>query len=270
MSFVRSVCAAMERIAPLRLAESWDNVGLVLEAPFPRPDKRVLLTIDLTPTVAQEAIARSASVVIAYHPPIFRPLSALTLDNPLQASLLRLAASGISVYTPHTALDSVNGGVNDWLAGAFGPKHVPSYLESKDDARGGAGRLLTLPDPGLPVQDVVSSIKRHLGTSGQVQLSVPYAGERNIKTVAICAGAGESMFNNVDADLYFTGEMPHHAILAAKAKGRYVLLCGHTNTERGYLPTLRKTLLESVADDPVLTGLEVEISAEDKHPLQGI
>ena len=63
-----------------------------------------------------ECLAQEASVLIAYHPPRFKPTRALTLASPIHASLLRLAAEGVSVYSPHTALDAVWGGVNDWLA----------------------------------------------------------------------------------------------------------------------------------------------------------
>jgi len=54
-------------------------------------------------------------MIVAYHPPIFKPLKSLTLSNPLQKSLLQCASAGISVYSPHTALDCVHGGINDWL-----------------------------------------------------------------------------------------------------------------------------------------------------------
>jgi len=76
----------------------------------------VLLTVDLTKAVVDEAIERKDSIVIAYHPIIFRGLKSLTLGNSQQQSLLRLAAEGISVYSPHTAVDAAPGGLGDWLA----------------------------------------------------------------------------------------------------------------------------------------------------------
>lgn len=105
---------------PKALADnSWDNTGLLLEAPFV-PSRRtsniVLLTIDLTRAVADEAIALDSSIIISYHPIIFRGLKSLTLANSQQQSLLRLASHGISVYSPHTAVDAAPGGLGDWLA----------------------------------------------------------------------------------------------------------------------------------------------------------
>ena len=75
----------------------------------------VLLTVDLTRAVADEAIENDHSVVVAYHPIIFRGLKSLTLADSQQSSLLRLALEGISVYCPHTAVDAVPAGMTDWL-----------------------------------------------------------------------------------------------------------------------------------------------------------
>lgn len=76
----------------------------------------MLLTIDLTKAVADEAIALKSSIVVAYHPIIFRGLKSLTFANSQQQTLLRLASHGISVYSPHTAVDAAPGGLGDWLA----------------------------------------------------------------------------------------------------------------------------------------------------------
>ncbi|KAI4710503.1 hypothetical protein J4E89_004959 [Alternaria sp. Ai002NY15] len=118
--FSRAVVRAMQKLYPKELADnSWDNTGLLLEAPFDpsrRQSNTALLTIDLTKAVADEAIALNSSIVIAYHPIIFRGLKSLTLADTQQQSLLRLASHGISVYCPHTALDAAPGGLGDWLA----------------------------------------------------------------------------------------------------------------------------------------------------------
>ncbi|KAI9824188.1 MAG: hypothetical protein M1819_000900 [Sarea resinae] len=118
--FTRVVIDSMRKLYPEALADkSWDNTGLLLEAPFDpirRQMNSVLLTVDLTRAVAEEAIERKDSVVIAYHPIIFRGLKSLSLADSQQSSLLRLAQEGISVYSPHTAIDAAAGGLGDWLA----------------------------------------------------------------------------------------------------------------------------------------------------------
>ncbi|KAJ5544813.1 NGG1p interacting factor 3 NIF3 [Penicillium sp. DV-2018c] len=117
--FTNVVVSSMRKLFPEALADkSFDNTGLLLEAPFDksRTNKNsVLLTIDLTTAVANEAIANRNSIIIAYHPIIFRGLKSLTLADTQQRSLLHLAQHGISVYSPHTAVDTVPNGMADWL-----------------------------------------------------------------------------------------------------------------------------------------------------------
>ncbi|TDL26344.1 NGG1p interacting factor 3 [Rickenella mellea] len=269
----------MERIAPLRLAESWDNVGLLLEAPSAHGQHKnglgaesLLLTIDLTPPVVREAIAKCSSVIISYHPPIFKPLQSLTLSNPLQASILQCIQAGISIYSPHTALDSVRGGVNDWLAqglGGGGDNVQAKALQELDESGAGSGRLLELTE-SISLEELVQRAKRHLRVP-QVQVAQPHfqpGDQQLVKSVAICAGSGGSMLNGVEADVYFTGEMSHHEVLAAIANERTVILCGHTNTERGYLNILAKKLVSELAESKESEKVEVLVSKEDRHPLK--
>ncbi len=112
---VADLVRVMETIAPLSFAESWDKVGLHvgrLRAPLRSP---VLLTIDLNESVMAEAERANAGAIIAYHPPIWEPLKALTDRTPKERMLLRAAEMGMAVYSPHTALDAVPGGMTDWL-----------------------------------------------------------------------------------------------------------------------------------------------------------
>jgi len=165
MSIARCVSKIMDRVAPLALAEKWDNVGLLLEAPYQqqqRPSQNIMLTVDLTTRVVDEALSLPASVVVAYHPPIFKPLSSLTLSNPLQTSLLRCATAGISLYSPHTALDSVYGGINDWLASGLGSGHVDLIGDEHPSGRGGSGRLLRLNEK-TTISSLIGRVKQHLG-----------------------------------------------------------------------------------------------------------
>lgn len=136
--FSEAVVSSMRTLYPECLADkSFDNTGLLLEAPF-LPQRRnrnsVLLTIDLTRAVADEAIGNKHSVVVAYHPIIFRGLKSITLNDSQQNTLLRLAAHGISVYSPHTAVDIVPGGMGDWLSDVVTGKLDPPTPETQTAA----------------------------------------------------------------------------------------------------------------------------------------
>ena len=114
---IRDLMEVMEKIAPLRDAEPWDNVGLILGDPAAGV-RRVLLCIDLTAEVVAEAVRDRCDAVVAYHPPLFKDVRKLVAGS-AQFEALR---HGIAVYSPHTALDVADGGTNDVLAEALGLK----------------------------------------------------------------------------------------------------------------------------------------------------
>ena len=121
---VEDLVRTMERIAPIALAQDWDNVGLLF-GDGGAPLRRALLCIDLTPEVAREASSGKHDLVLAYHPPIFKPLSRIRADaDDTSAIVHHCICSGISVYSPHTALDAAPGGTNDALAALCGARDV--------------------------------------------------------------------------------------------------------------------------------------------------
>ncbi|CAE7052077.1 unnamed protein product [Rhizoctonia solani] len=229
-----------------------------------------MLTIDLTPAVVEEALSSNTGVIVSYHPPIFSGLKSLTLSNPLQRSLLRCAAEGISIFSPHTALDSVRGGVNDTLAASLGDMTESKLIGEEKEDNAGAGRIVTLSEP-VNLEILCERVKAYCGLK-HLQLGVPTDSQPGnlIRTIAICAGSGGSLLKGVSADAYLTGEMSHHEILAAVAQGTSVILCGHSNTERPYLPTLQKKLQQALNEDEELVGenYEVVISRFDADPLK--
>ncbi|XP_020495095.2 NIF3-like protein 1 [Labrus bergylta] len=124
MMELKEVLQVLEQLAPLSLAESWDNVGLLVEPSKPRPVKTVLLTNDLTEAVMEEAEALSCDLIISYHPPLFRPIKRLVQKDWKQRLAIRAVEAGIAIFSPHTSWDSVKGGVNDWLVGGLGSGQV--------------------------------------------------------------------------------------------------------------------------------------------------
>lgn len=270
------VVEAMRRIAPLELAETaWDNVGILVENPRPLAgSKTVLLTIDLTDAVLQEAVDQHASVIVAYHPPIFRPLKSLRLDDGKAAIVLKAVVNGISIYSPHTALDAAQQGVNDWLidglttgiAGTKAPiKPTPSTTGS---AQTGMGRVFRFDDSakGITVDELVLRTKKHLGLP-QVRLAA-VSQDHVIRSIGVCAGSGASLLAGLKVDAFVTGELGHHEALAANALGTSVVLGEHTNTERGYLRLhLQGTLQEMLQADQAFADAKVIVSQIDRDPL---
>ncbi|CAG8456814.1 10857_t:CDS:2 [Scutellospora calospora] len=264
------VIRALEKIAPLSLAESsWDNVGLLVEPPYPRPDSsRVFLTIDLTSSVLEEALVDpKVGVIIAYHPPIFRSFKRLNSNDIKQAIIMKCVAKGIGVFSPHTAVDSSVGGVNDWLSKALGAGTsrpiTPAVNPPIGQEAAGSGRLFTLSQP-VPLSTVIERVKQYLKLQHvRVATAERHSSIANelISTVGICAGSGSSVLSSATADLYFTGEMSHHDVLAA--------LSEHSNTERGYLSEVLKPHIEKLLqNDGETEAVDVVVSKMDKDPLE--
>jgi dinuclear metal center YbgI/SA1388 family protein len=267
---LQSVVALLGRLAPLDLAEDWDNVGLLLE-PSERAIRdvsRLFLCIDLSESVLAEALELGADFVLAYHPPIFRGLKRLRASSAEERVLVRALEAGVALYSPHTALDATPNGVNDWLARGVGAgRHTPlkphaSQIET-GAARAGAGRLLEL-DSAISLSDAVTRLKAHLGLDSlRVAQAEGHAQGAKICRVAVCAGAGGSLFEAVGGvDLFVTGEMRHHDVLAKLAAGSSVILAGHTHTERGFLPEFARRIAEHSNGE-----LRVLVSQRDADPL---
>ncbi|MDZ8120467.1 Nif3-like dinuclear metal center hexameric protein [Pontiella agarivorans] len=255
---LQTVIQILENIAPLNLAEEWDNVGLLIHPLKPRNVKKILLTIDLTEAVADEAIAGKTDLIIAYHPILFHGAKRLSAGNAYDRTVMKLIQKNIAVYSPHTALDAVIGGVNDWLADGVGDGDV-SVLHPLENSDAGQGRLVELKKP-VKLKTLTARIKKHLGLKSVRIASA--AEDTPISTVALCAGAGTEAFKGVKADCYLTGEMSHHNVLAATLGGSHVILCEHTNTERGYLPTFGKILKKALE-----AGVDIQCSEIDADPI---
>lgn len=115
----RDLFKAIEDLAPLSLAEEWDNCGLQLGDPR-REVKRAMLALDMDENVAREAVDRDIQTVILHHPLFFKPIKQLRTDGPAGRLIAFLIKAGLVIYAAHTNLDSVKNGVNDELAKKLG------------------------------------------------------------------------------------------------------------------------------------------------------
>lgn len=255
MNTVDDLCRAMEAIAPLRLAEKWDNVGLLV-GDRGKPVDHVLLAIDLTRPVLDEALALGCTAVIAYHPVIFDGLKRV-LAGSLAYELVR---AGVSVYSPHTALDVADGGTNDVLADAVGmTDRRPLRVTSMADGLG-LGRVGAVPPTSRA--EALARVRAALGLAHLV-VAGPLDGD--VARVAVGAGACGDLLNEViaaGADLYVTGEMRHHDALRAAAAGVTVACALHSNSERRTLDGLAGRLREA------LPGAAVTVSTVDRDPFR--
>ena len=255
MPTVDDLCRAMDAIAPPRLAEAWDNVGLLV-GDRAAPLARALLTIDLTRPVLDEARALGCTAVVAYHPVIFSPLKRV-LAGSMAFALVR---DGVAVYSPHTALDVADGGTNDVLADAVGmTARAPLRITAPAEGLG-LGRVGAVTP--IARTALLAKVRAALGVDHLV-VAGPEEGE--VTRVAVGAGACGDLLDEViasGAGLYVTGEMRHHDALRAAAAGVTVACALHSNSERRTLAVLADRLR------PALPGVALHVSAADRDPFR--
>ena len=225
---VGDVYSWLDSIAPFETAEGFDNAGLLIGSRN-APVSRVIFTLDLSETVVDEAVRSGAELIITHHPIIFSPLRRIDYDTPFGRMLIRLTGAGISVISAHTNWDKAPGGVGDTLAAMLGLSDVTPL----DDYV----RLGTLPAP-LTAGALAESMEAALGFAPRC-----YEGhDRLIRKVAVAGGSygeGYEAALEAGADAFLSGEVKHHEILDAVARGLTVYDGGHHATEQPAMPALQ-------------------------------
>lgn len=276
---LKAIVDVITKLYPASYADgSWDNTGLLIDCSAATTNvtkPKVLLTVDLTTSVAQEAIDKNCNFILAYHPFIFPSWKKLSpWTNPQHDSAIKLIQHGISVYCPHTAVDAAKNGVNDWLVtslcgGDSSLIHSSVSIEKVDPQQGeeehevGYGRIVKFSRP-YNLDAIIQSAKKSLGIEHlQVATKHTDLSQHMIQTVALCAGSGSGVFRNLreSVDLYFTGELSHHEVLKYREMGKAVITCNHSNTERGYLKAIMQDALKR-------ENIDCEVSASDCDPLR--
>jgi len=259
MPTLAEVTAALEQIAPLRLAADWDSVGLLVGSRRPQIN-RVMTCLSLTPEVTAEAVREQAELVVTHHPLPFRPVPRITVDTATGRVLLELIHAGIAIWSSHTAWDSAAGGVNDQLAALLGLDHVTPIEPDTLHAVTGFGRAGTAP-AGWSVGQLSRHIADRLGAKG-VQI-VGDSGRDAGRVGIVCGSGGDSLaaVRLAGCTTFLTGEIKLHQALEARADGLAVIAVGHHASERFAMEVLAERLADTVP------GLTCWASRDETDPL---
>lgn len=216
---VGQILELLEGIAPLHLAEEWDNVGL-LAGRRDAEVSTVLCALDMNRRVLNEAMAVGAQMIVTHHPILFRGRKNLCEDDAEGRLLCDLIRSGIALAAMHTNFDNVHPGVNDVLAQTLGLKDVTPLEHGMCI---GAADEQSLGEFAKHVEDCLHGPVRIYGDPG-----------KKIRRVVVLGGSGEDFVpiaKDVGADVYVTGEMGYHRGLDAADSGLCVIEAGHSETE---------------------------------------
>jgi dinuclear metal center YbgI/SA1388 family protein len=250
---LKELIDALQRIAPLGIAESWDNVGLLVGDPASSIAK-VMTCLTLSDSVLEEAIDRKIGLVVSHHPIPFRPLTRITTEDPTGRILWRAMQHSIAIYSPHTAWDNAHEGINRQLAGLLHlgnlrplvPINRAANSQNGNSQTGEVKQGTSLDDPmerelgcgvigefAKPVR--IDDLVERLGVSIRgMSVRCTDSGERLVNRIGIVCGSGGSMLSKAAGercDLFLTGEATYHQCLEAEARGVAMLMIGHFASE---------------------------------------
>ena len=234
---VLDIYKIINQMAPVELALSYDNPGILLGNPAAEVTKAVVC-LDATKAAVKTAVEQKAQLIITHHPIIFDPIKSVVKQS--GNIVYECLANGISVISMHTNLDSCEGGVNDCLANVLELKNITPVT----DEDGFSFRRGDLKEP-MSAYDLAIFVKERLG--GNVRY---VSGKEPIKTVCVCGGAGGSLLSLAmdNADAFITADVKHNLFVEADAKGFTIMDAGHFHTENVVVNPLTDFLNKKIKD----------------------
>ncbi|MGG5462633.1 Nif3-like dinuclear metal center hexameric protein [Clostridium sp. B9] len=251
----------IENIAPVNLKEGFDNVGLMV-GDREKNITKILLALDCTNEVIEEAKEVGAELILTHHPLLFRKPSTITTDTLLGKKIIELIKNDINLYSAHTNWDSVKGGLNDTLVKILGFNEGIIMDKNQVDQEAGIGRVVEL-NKEMTVLEVIDLIKASLGVK-----NLRYSGDldNTVKRIAIVNGSGQDFFGDAKkfgADLIITGDTTYHFVSDYNEMGLNILDIGHFNSEWPVLISVSEKVKEKLDSD-----VEFFISKASKDPFE--
>ena len=230
MKRVKDIIKIMEEFAPINLKEDFDNVGLMV-GDKEKEVKKILLSLDCTLEIIEEAKEKDIDMIITHHPLLFRKPSSITTDTLTGKKIIELIKNDISLYSSHTNLDSASGGLNETIVNILGYESK-ELIEVNRNARNeneGLGRIIKL-DKEISLDHLVKQVKEKLNINA---LKIVKASE-NVKKIAVINGSGSSFFDMAykkGADCIITGDTTYHFASDYKEMGVSIIDTGHFLSE---------------------------------------
>jgi dinuclear metal center YbgI/SA1388 family protein len=264
----------LDRIAPVQLAEAWDNVGLQIGSRH-WPVKKIWTALDPLPEVVAKACENNVDLLVTHHPLFFKPIKRIDCDTPLGRIAQMALSCQLAIYSTHTNLDSAVGGVNDVLAERIGLHQLRVLAESGEvkrcndesmaddvyplagvDQHTGLGRVGEL-SSSISLGDFAEKIKTALNIG-----TVKVVGnlDKRVHKVAVCSGSGSSLLSAAlgsGAQVYVSGDLGYHTARDAQQNGIGLVDISHFGSER----LIVDVLATSIQNASKALGLDVTVEA---------
>lgn len=246
--YIKDILESIEVDAPHALAESWDNVGLLVGDEL-RETRHILVGLDPTSELLDEAIALHADTIITHHPLIFRPLASIDTSQPVGKIIEKALGNKISIISCHTNLDHAVDSVSDALAKSLDLEHLKPLLHAQSSTVPGTGlgAVGSYSEP-MGIDDFLKKILHKLHLS---KISIVGPMPEKICTVAVCGGSGSSFAEAAyqsGADIYLSAEIKHDIARWAEESNFCVIDAGHYATEQ-FAISLMAEKLRKTADN---------------------
>ena len=263
--------SAYHDLYPAELAEGWDASGLIAGR-AEVPVKKVLFAVDAVTATAEEAVALGAGLLITHHPLLLKGAQFIPASDYKGSVLHTLIENKCGLLAAHTNSDAAVAGVNECLAEALGLINILPLAEEKTQELAGKtytvgiGRVGDLATP-IPLKELAQKLAKILpATAGG--LRVAGKPDTAVQKIALCGGAGDSLFDEVrahQADVYITADLRHHPASELRERallegGKPALIdCSHFASEWVWLRTAAQRLTQLLAE----RGFKVETAVSE-------
>ena len=221
----KDIIKVIEDFAPLSIQESWDNSGLCIGSPEDEVSS-ILIGLDCTEALVDEAVSCGADMIITHHPLIFSGLKKISPDDQTGAAVIKAVRAGICIYAAHTSADKVIAGVSGAMAAKLGLTDVEILEEDGEGT--GLGVVGNLPAP-ISAEEAIRLVKDRFSLNmmrSSAPVSVPVA------RIAMCGGSGGSLIKaarKAGAQLYISGDISYHNFFTPE--GFMIMDIGHYESE---------------------------------------
>lgn len=228
---VSEIASAIEKYAPLSYQESYDNCGMQVGDPE-QEVTGILITLDVTEAIIDEAIQKGCNLIVSHHPLIFRGSKKICGRTYVERCVIKAIKHDIAIYSSHTCMDKAAGGVSFKMAEKLGVKaESPLEVEKIGNEQIGLGAIGDLAQE----EDAVAFLLRIKETfhAGNIRHTEIKAGQK-VKRVALCGGSASEFIDNAiagKADIFLTADVKYHQFF--DVEGRIILAdIGHFESEQ--------------------------------------
>lgn len=223
---LKELMTKLDSVLKPKLAYEWDNVGLGI-GELSSEVKRILVTLEITESVIDEAITKKADMIISHHPLIFKPLKTIKDSDAKGSMILKLIKNSIAVYVAHTNFDILDGGLNDYVADLIELQRVGKLAYENEEGIGRYGFLLK----PMNLNEFINYLKDKLKID---ELRLIEGGKHTINKVGLVTGSGIEYADDafsMNCDVYLTGDVKYHDAQDWLLKGMNIIDFGHYGSE---------------------------------------